>query len=153
MSGRILAIAIIVITALFGAGLWYTQIYAYYEPIDTAELTVTLADGTVAPLRIEAFSGIDADTSPLRFRGCFTVTEDPSALVARAQPYSDPAPLIAPDWFECFDAVAIGTALEAGEAQAILSQSEVRPGADRVIAVFPDGRGYAWHQWNDSLED
>jgi hypothetical protein len=28
----------------------------------------------------------------------------------------------------------------------------VRPGADRVIAVFPDGRAYVWHQWNGRLE-
>jgi hypothetical protein len=79
--------------------------------------------------------------------------EDPAALIARAVPYPEATPLIAPDWFDCFDAPAIGAALEAGEAQAILSQPEVRPGADRVIAVFPDGRAYAWHQWNGSLEE
>jgi hypothetical protein len=151
-SGRWVVIAIVLVTAVFAGAQWWFQTRAYYEPIDRADLTVTLADGTSEPLEMTQFSGIDADTSPLRFRGCFTVA-DPAALIARAAPYADAAPLIAPDWFDCFDAPAIGAALEAGEAQAILSQTEVRPGADRVIAVFPDGRAYAWHQWNGSLED
>mgnify|MGYP000226220788 FL=1 len=151
-SGRLVVIAIVLITALFGAAQWWFQTRAYYQPIDSVEMTVTLPDGTLEPLAITAFSGIDADTSPLRFRGCFTLA-DPAALIARAAPYPEAEPLIAPDWFECFDAPAIGAALESGAAQAILSQTEIRPGADRVIAVFPNGRAYAWHQWNGSLED
>jgi hypothetical protein len=151
-SGRLVVIAIVLVTAVFAGAQWWFQTRAYYQPIDRADLFVALADGGTDMLPDTGFSGIDADTSPLRFRGCFTV-EDPAALIARAVPYPDAAPLIAPDWFTCFDAPAIGAALEAGEAQAILSQPEVRPGADRVIAVFPDGRAYAWHQWNGSLED
>ena len=50
-------------------------------------------------------------------------------------------------------AAAIGAALETGEAVAFLSQANSHPGVDRVVAVFPDGRAYAWHQLNDSLED
>lgn len=151
-SGRLLVIAIVLITAVFAGAQWWFQTRAYYEPVDRADLFVTLVGGATEPLDHDTFEGIDADTSPLRFRGCFTV-EDPAALVARAVPYPEAVPLIAPDWFDCFDAPAIGAALEAGEAQAILSQPEVRPGADRVIAVFPDGRAYAWHQWNGSLEE
>jgi hypothetical protein len=151
-SGRWVVTAILAVTAIFAAAQWWFQTRAYYEPIERAELSVTLADGTAERLETRDFSGIDADTSPLRFRGCFEVS-DPDALVARAAPYPDAAPLIAPDWFGCFDAEAIGTALEDGEAQAILSRTEIRPGADRVIAVYPDGRAYAWHQWNGRLED
>lgn len=151
-SGRLVVIAILLITAVFAGAQWWFQTRAYYQPIDSVEMTVTLPDGSIDALAIADFSGIDADTSPLRFRGCFTVA-DPAALIARATPYPDAVPLIAPDWFDCFDAPAIGAALAAGAAQAILSQTEVRPGADRVIAVFPDGRAYAWHQWNGSLED
>lgn len=151
-SGRWVVIAIVVITAVFAGAQWWFQTRAYYQPIATADLAVTLAGGGTEALDFTGFSGIDADTSPLRFRACFTVA-DPAALIARAQPYPEAAPLIAPDWFDCFDATAIGTALEQGAAQAILSQTEIRPGADRVIAVFPDGRAYAWHQWNGSLDD
>ncbi|MFN3578504.1 MAG: DUF6446 family protein [Tabrizicola sp.] len=29
----------------------------------------------------------------------------------------------------------------------------MHPGVDRVVAVFPDGRAYAWQQTNASLKD
>ena len=50
--------------------------------------------------------------------------------------------------FDCFDAEAIGAALESGEAIAFLSAADVIWGVDRVIAVLPDGRAFAWHQIN-----
>jgi hypothetical protein len=34
-----------------------------------------------------------------------------------------------------------------------LSEPEIHPGVDRVVAVFPDGRAFAWHQLNASLSD
>jgi hypothetical protein len=67
--------------------------------------------------------------------------------------YDNPTPLNAPGWFDCFDAAAIGAALEKGEALAFLAEAEIRPGVDRVVAVFADGRAYAWHQLNGSLEN
>jgi hypothetical protein len=66
--------------------------------------------------------------------------------------FEDPTPLNAPGWFDCFDAPAIGAALEAGEATAVLGEREARAGVDRVFAVFPDGRVYGWHQLNGTLE-
>jgi len=62
--------------------------------------------------------------------------------------YPDAAPLVAPGWFDCFDADALGAALETGQALAFLSVPNVSYGVDRVIAVTPDGSGYAWHQIN-----
>ena len=67
--------------------------------------------------------------------------------------YDAAQPLVAPGWFDCFDAVEIGTALERGEALAFLSQSSVATDIDRVVAVFPDGRAFAWHQLNPAAED
>ena len=34
-----------------------------------------------------------------------------------------------------------------GEALAFLSQSDIAPDVDRVVAVFADGRAFAWHQF------
>ena len=67
--------------------------------------------------------------------------------------YAKHEPLNAPSWFGCFDAAAIGTALEKGEALAFLSQSAIAPKVDRVVAVFPDGRAYAWHQLSPDAEE
>ena len=36
---------------------------------------------------------------------------------------------------------------------AFLSEPDIHPGVDRVVAVFGDGRAYAWHQLNGSLAE
>ena len=43
--------------------------------------------------------------------------------------------------------------LEAGNARAILGQAEVHPDVDRIIAVYPDGRAFGWHQLNDKTPE
>lgn len=152
-SGRWVVVSIIVITAIFAGAQWWFQTRAYYEPVSLDELPVTLADGETLTLQLVGAQAIDADTSPLRFRACFDIGPDLAArLIEQAAPAAEATPLIAPDWFECFDAGTLGAALEAGDAQAVLAQTEVRSGADRIMAVFPDGRVYVWHQWNGSLE-
>ena len=67
--------------------------------------------------------------------------------------YEGAVPNVAPGWFDCFDAEAIGAALEKGEAIAFLSEANIHPGVDRVVAVFPDGRAFAWHQLNASASE
>ena len=149
-SGRFIVYVIIGVTLVFGATLWWFNTRAYYEPLDMVEVAVQRPDGALVTLEISDASGIDASTSPLRFRACFTL-DDPNAL-AEAAPYDAPTPLIGPGWFDCFDAAAIGEALEAGEATAYLGQRNTSRGVDRVVAIFPDGRGYAWTQLNGTLE-
>lgn len=156
-KGRILVVLIVGLTAAFGAALWWFVNYAYYEELDDIALIVQRGDGVGFEVPLDpvenAVRAIDASSSPLRFRACFTLPEEQAAtLLADAFDYTDPTPLGAPGWFDCFDADAIGTALEAGEAQAFLIQRDITRGVDRVGALFPDGRGYAWHQLNGTLE-
>ena len=86
MSGKILGIAIIVTALLFGAGVYYFQVFHYYERVedDAGQVFLTPLDGG-APEHIPYgdFEGIDATSSPIRFRGCFTTPERPQALDAR----------------------------------------------------------------------
>ncbi|QXT41287.1 DUF6446 family protein [Gymnodinialimonas ceratoperidinii] len=149
-SGRIIVVVIVLSTIIFGLGLWYTNTRAYYAPVEDLVLTVQTEDGTLVPLDVSNAEAIDAATSPLRFRACFTL-DDPAPLVD-AMPYEDPTPLIPPAWFDCFDATALGEALEAGTAQAYLGAFDTARGVDLVVATFPDGRGYAWTQLNGTLE-
>jgi hypothetical protein len=151
-SGRWLVLGILGITAIFAGAQWWFQTRAYYAPIESAELFVTTLTGEVLTLAPGDFEGIDADTSPLRFRVCFTLDEAGLSDALQGAAFDDPVPLNAPGWFDCFDAPAIGAALEAGEARAVLAEREARAGVDRVFAVFPDGRVYGWHQLNGSLE-
>jgi hypothetical protein len=151
-SGRWLVVAILGVTAIFAGAQWWFQTRAYYAPIEAAEMVVTTLTGEVIPLAPQGFEGIDAETSPLRFRACFTLDAAGLAAAGRGAAYEAPTPLVAPGWFECFDAAAIGAALEAGEARAVLSTREISDGVDRVLALFPDGRAYGWHQLNGTLD-
>ena len=151
-SGRWLVLVILGVTAVFAGAQWWFQTRAYYAPVEAADLVAMAPDGTTHPLNPTAFEGIDATTSPVRYRACFTLDAAGMEAAAQGAPYEEPTPLIAPGWFECFDAGEIADALAAGEARAVLSFREIHRGVDRVIAVFPDGRGYAWQQLNGSLE-
>ncbi|EAU44173.1 DUF6446 family protein [Salipiger bermudensis] len=152
MSGKILGIAIIVTALLFGAGVYYFQVFHYYERVedDAGQVFLTPLDGG-APEHIPYgdFEGIDATSSPIRFRGCFTTPERPQALDARFEHYDGAEPRNAPFWFDCFDAEAIGTLVETGEAHVYTAQRNIEYGIDRVVAVTEDGRGYIWEEIND----
>ena len=141
--GRIAAIAILIAALVVGGGVYYFQEYGFYREV-TADLVVTREGGLVQPLATTGLTAIDAASSPIRFRACFTSVD----LPADARPYPGAEPLNAPTWFSCFDATAIGGALAAGTARAYLGQENVIWGIDRILAITDDGRGYAWHQIN-----
>lgn len=151
MWGRIAA-GVIVLTALVaGVAVYYLQEYAYYseaafEPGREIMLTPIESD-LPEPILAEGIIGIDAESSPLRFRACFRTPLTQGMLSETYRAYEGATPLNAPSWFDCFDAQAIGVGLENGEALAFLSQSDIAPDVDRVVAVFADGRAYAWHQF------
>ncbi len=155
MSGRIIALFILVVAVLFGAALYYTQVYAYYRDVSasTRPAMVNLVTGTREPIIANDLKAIDGSSSPIRFRACFTTTMSQAMLTETYQVYATPTPLTAPGWFDCFDAVAIGEALERGEAIAFLDTRNIHDGVDRVIAVFPDGRAYAWQQLNEKYAE
>jgi hypothetical protein len=148
--GKFLA-ALIVICALgAGAGIYYLQVYGFYEElVPTGEdVLLTRVDGRAELITYDDFSAIDAYSSPIRYRACFRTDLPEEEIAAAYQPYEGAEPLEAPGWFDCFDADEIGAALEAGEAMAYLSVANITYGIDRIAAVFPDGRGYVWHQIN-----
>jgi hypothetical protein len=63
-------------------------------------------------------------------------------------PYETPTPLTAPSWFDCFDAKTLEADIESGAAMAFMGTENIAYGIDRVLAVYGDGRAYAWHQIN-----
>jgi hypothetical protein len=152
MIGRILIMAML-ITAVVGGGLMYwLQEYAYYDRVaaespQTVDL-VSLATGAPEAVTVDGFDAIDSNSSPIRYRACFQLPFSQAMLTETYAMYEGATPLTAPGWFDCFDATAIGEALERGEALAFLSVPNITYGVDRVVAVFPDGRAFAWHQMN-----
>ena len=150
MNGKIIGGFLVLSGLLAGVVLYWTQVYAFYEPVAFQpgnEIRLTPIIGQVPEVIVaNDVTGIDANSSPLRFRACFTTPLSQAMLTETYVVYTSAVPLVAPSWFDCFDASAIGKALETGEAIAFLSESAIHPQVDRVVAVFPDGRAYAWHQ-------
>jgi hypothetical protein len=150
VNGKVVAGGIVLTGLVVGVAMYWLQEYAFYNPVVFApgqEILLTpIASDVPEAIIAEGITGIDATSSPLRFRACFTTPLTLATLTETYRLYEGPTPLTAPGWFGCFDAQAIGTALERGEALAFLSQAGIAPGVDRVVAVFPDGRAFAWHQ-------
>ncbi len=154
---RILLGAIVIVAIAAGAFLWYTAERAFYDPVafqPGAEIRlVPLTSDQPEAIVVEGIEGIDADSSPIKFRACFRTPLSLAMLTETYREYDGAEPLVAPSGFDCFDAEAIGKALETGEALAFLSEPNIHPGVDRVVAVFPDGRAFAWHQLNGNLAE
>jgi Family of unknown function (DUF6446) len=150
VNGRVVGSFLVLTGAIAGLVMWYLQVYAFYDPVlfePGAEILLTPIEGNgPEPILAENVQGIDATSSPLRFRACFTTPLSQAMLTETYLSYPGAVPLTAPSWFDCFDAAEIGEALERGEAVAFLSQAGVHSGVDRVVAVFGDGRAFAWHQ-------
>ncbi|PZR00268.1 MAG: histidine kinase [Cereibacter sphaeroides] len=152
MNGKIVAGFIVITGLVAGIAMYWLQVYAYYDPVSFTpgqEITLVPIEGDAPEAIVVAdITGIDASSSPLRFRACFTTPLTQATLTETYRLYEKPVPLNAPGWFGCFNADEIGEALERGEALAFLSRHDIAPGVDRVVAVYPDGRAYAWHQLN-----
>ncbi|MFK7941089.1 MAG: DUF6446 family protein [Roseovarius sp.] len=150
--GKFLA-GLIMISAI-GAGLamYYLQVYHFYEEVEatgTNDVTmVNLVTNQPEALIYDSFKAIDAESSPIRYRACFTTTLSHPVLSETYVSYDKAEPLTAPGWFDCFNAETIGAALEDGSALAFLGQKDVIYGIDRVVAITEDGKGFVWHQIN-----
>lgn len=153
MSGKIMGILIMVSALIAGGALYYLQVYGFYEEVrqDSVSL-MSLTSQESEPIPADGVTAIDADSSPIRFRACFTTPLSLPFLTESYVMVPQATPRNAPDWFSCFDAAAIGAALERGSALAFMGQKNVDYGVDRIVAVTEDGRGYIWHELNDCGE-
>lgn len=150
--GKVLVVFLVASAVIAGAAMYYLQVYAFYDEVPVSasgdvQLT-TLAVGVPEPILYNDFHGIDSDSSPLRYRACFTTAMSEALLTETYVLYDNPIPNNAPGWFDCFDAQAIGTALEAGSATAYLGAANISYGFDRVVAIDGAGNGFVWHQIN-----
>lgn len=155
MSGKLVGLMLIITTFIGGISLYYLQVYYFYEKIDETSENFNIRvlsneSGLHKSIRVENFNGIDGKNSPLKYKSCFKVLE--VELVENiGVKVLKPIPLTAPTWFSCFDAKKIGLALEKGEAQAVVSESNIFFGIDRILAFFKDGRAFSWHQLNNKM--
>ncbi len=153
MTGKLLAGSIVLSALIAGIAIYYLQVYAFYDPVEAtapaAEIRLTsVVSGDPEVVIADAFQGIDSESSPIRFRACFTTPMSLAMLTETYVVYDDAVPLVAPGWFDCFDADTIGDDLDQGAATAFMGQENISYGIDRIVVIYPDGRGYAWNQIN-----
>jgi hypothetical protein len=137
--GRIVIGALLMSGLIAGVAMYYLQVYAFYDEVITGEAEVIVFDN---------FKAIDSDSSPVRYRACF---DTPLSLALLTETYiglDGAEPLVAPAWFDCFNAAQIGADLADGTALAFMGVENITYGIDRIVAVYPDGRGFVWHEIN-----
>ncbi len=147
---RVIIVLMLLTGAIAGGLMYYQQVYAYYEEVELspdAVVMTSVTSGQPEPLLVEDFDAIDAISSPLRYRACFTTPISLATLTETYQIIENAEPRVAPGWFDCFDAEQIGADIRT-DAVVFMGVANIQYGIDRVVAVYPDGRGYAWHQIN-----
>jgi len=153
MKGSWLMGGMLGFAAVFGGALWYAQTYAFYKVTTPAEypMPLTLVSGQTQPALAHDFTILDANTSPLKFRACFKIDSSIPMMTETYKVYDKPTPLEPPSWFDCFNFKQLTDDLESGAAVAFLGKKNVVDGVDQVVAVYEDGRAYAWHQLNEKF--
>ena len=150
--GKFLAIVLVTCGIIAGGAMYYLQVYAYYStvvPNGSTDVVLKPLDGSVAQaIAYSDYKAIDSNSSPIRYRACFTAENTADELKALYITIKDAEPLVAPGWFDCFDAKEIGASIESQSATSFLSIENVSYGIDRIVSVLDDGRGYAWNKIN-----
>ncbi len=141
MKGRTLFIGFAVFLAIFAFGLFYTINYAYYSETFHENYEV-------AGLEVTNYHEINAQTSPIKYRACFELPTG-ATLYGNAE---GATPLVAPYWFECFDARQLTEDLDRGEVNAVRYDENQPFGVTSYMIVYPDGRAFAWRQLNECGE-
>jgi hypothetical protein len=148
-----MGVVILISSLVAGVGMYYLQVYGFYEAVSEQDVQLTaLATEQPESIIFDSFQAIDAESSPIRYRACFTTTQS-LALLTETYVLADGIdPRNAPGWFDCFDAAAIAAELEAGTALTFMGEKNIHFGVDRIVAITEDGRGYVWHELNDCGE-
>ena len=142
MQGKYIASAILIIALIISVSMWWMIDRFHYETLEAK--TDLIIDGE--KYSVSNFQGIDAESSPLKLRACFTVEWDFELQDAALQ--QEATPLIAPSWFECFDAERLDNDIRAGVAAVRRAQHNEPFGFSTYIAYYQNGRGYLWRQIN-----
>jgi hypothetical protein len=148
--GKFLTVLLLLSGISAGVFMYYAQEHAYYEEVTVHDVQlVSVVDDLPESISFDDFEAIDAASSPIRYRACFTTDLSLSMLTETYVGLETVKLRNAPSSFDCFDAGAIDAELNAGTALPFLGQKNVHFGVDRIVVITDDGRGYIWHDTND----
>jgi len=146
MNGKVTVIIILGGSFCFGILFFYFQTFAYYREVSGLQKII------VDSKRIEVwnYQGIRASTSALKMRSCFNTEVKTFHNLTLAK---NPQPLTAPFWFSCFNSKDLQNAIDDGTAKAYIAVENEVKGIDRLVVIYPDGKGYEWRQLNKKYLD
>ena len=141
MNGRIVSGGIVAIALAIGAAMWFSINRVHYEEVrDVASVRIQGDE-----FAVQNYRGIDGESSPLKLRACFDVDWEYYPSSAHQE---EATPLIAPNWFDCFDAEALQADITSGDASVILAEENMPFGFSSYIAQYANGQAYMWRQIN-----
>ena len=79
MTGKIMVMSILLTSVIAGATMYYLQVYGFYQRVNVEQSKgislVNLSTQEPEKIQVANFQGIDANSSPIRFRACFEVND------------------------------------------------------------------------------
>ena len=113
-----MVMSILLTSVIAGATMYYLQVYGFYERVNVEQAKgislVNLSTQEPEKIQVANFQGIDANSSPIRFRACFEVNDPIDLLKEKYVMLNAATPRNAPMWFNCFNAGRIGEDLSKG---------------------------------------
>ncbi len=143
MKGKTLFIGFAICLAAFAAGLFYTINYAYYDRVNLSELVLNTDQGD---LKLRNVHMINSDRTPLKIRICADPVED-----IAFEKVNTATPLVAPFWFDCFDAEKLSNQIEEGELKSYIIEANTPYGFDLYFTQDAN-HSYTWRQINECGE-
>lgn len=89
---------------------------------------------------------ISDESDPHSLYACFSTEGSIPMLTETFEVAEDAAPKPPAADLPCFDAETLAGDLKSGAALAFVGARDIWPGVDRLIAIYDDGRAFAWHQ-------
>ena len=84
--------------------MYYLQVYGFYAKVNLEQskgiTLVNLSTQKAEKIEVVNFQGIDADSSPIRFRACFDVQQSIDFLKEKYMMLKVAMPRKAPNWLE-----------------------------------------------------
>ena len=115
------------------------------NPLHTINLT-PITGGAVEPALIKGQPVVAFSTDAKFYYACFQTSMSFGFLTETYVISDDATPAKPLGEMACYDQQKIAMDVASGEALSLVGERNIIEGIDRIIAVYPDGRAFAWHQ-------
>jgi len=115
------------------------------HPLHTINVTPNNGDAPEAML-IDGQPIVAFSTDAKFYYACFQTGMSFGLLTETYEISDDAMPAKPLGEMACYDQEQIAQDVASGEALSLVGQRNIIDGIDRIIAVYPDGRAFAWHQ-------